>query len=97
MGLLLVLAVGAVVGWLASVLTGTRRETGPLADVVIGVLGSLLGFMSAHAVGLEPRGPASMYVAALAGAVLMVLLLRAFGAFRRTSRHAGHESLSKRS
>ena len=37
---------GAIVGWLASLVLGRNREMGCLANIVVGVLGSLLaGFL----------------------------------------------------
>lgn len=35
---------GALVGWLASVITGRSERMGCLANVFVGVIGSLLGF-----------------------------------------------------
>ncbi len=35
--------VGAVIGWLASIMMGTNARQGFLLDVIVGILGALLG------------------------------------------------------
>jgi uncharacterized membrane protein YeaQ/YmgE (transglycosylase-associated protein family) len=82
MGLLVALVVGGVFGWLASLLAGTNQRTGPLGDIAVGVLGALLGSVLANAVGVELRAPATAYLAALTGSVVLVALLRGLGVFR---------------
>ena len=43
MNLLIWLAVGGVVGWLASILMRTDAQQGIILNVVVGVIGALLG------------------------------------------------------
>lgn len=43
MGLIITLVVGGIVGWLASLLLRTHAQQGILLNVIIGILGSLLG------------------------------------------------------
>ncbi len=86
MGLLIVLVVGGVIGWLASLLTGTEDQMGAVADVVVGCLGALLGDLAVEPLGLRPHGPLAAYLVSVAGAVVLIRLLRAVGALRRTTR-----------
>ncbi len=85
MVLLLVLAIGGVIGWLAASVAG-EGHLGIGADVAVGVLGSLLGFAVAGPLGLEPRGVLGAGLVSTAGAVVLVLVLRAVGAFRASAR-----------
>lgn len=34
---------GAIVGWIASILTGRRSQMGCLTNIVVGIIGSMLG------------------------------------------------------
>jgi uncharacterized membrane protein YeaQ/YmgE (transglycosylase-associated protein family) len=43
MSYIIVVLVGALIGWLASIVMRTDRSQGALANIVIGIVGSLLG------------------------------------------------------
>jgi uncharacterized membrane protein YeaQ/YmgE (transglycosylase-associated protein family) len=43
LGFFLALIVGAIIGWLASIVTRSDSQQGPLGSIVIGMVGSLLG------------------------------------------------------
>ena len=43
MGLILALIIGGVIGWLASIVMRTDAQQGILLNVVVGIVGSLLG------------------------------------------------------
>ena len=43
MGLISWLIFGALVGWIASILMGRNRRMGLIANVIVGILGSLIG------------------------------------------------------
>ena len=43
MGLIISLVVGGIVGWLASLIMRTDAQQGILLNVIIGIIGSLLG------------------------------------------------------
>lgn len=42
-GLIVWLLVGAILGWLASMVMGTGPEQGAILNIVVGVIGALLG------------------------------------------------------
>ena len=86
MGLLVVLVIGGVIGWLASLLTDTDEQMGIAANVVVGCVGAVLGQLGAAPLGLKPEGPVTAYLASIAGAVVFIVLLRAIGAFRDKTR-----------
>jgi len=70
-------------GWLASIVMKTDAQMGLIANVVVGIVGSFLGFWAAGALGLAPTGGIVRFVVAVAGAVLLIFILRALGLFKK--------------
>ena len=85
MSLLMTLIVGGIVGWLASILMRTNAQMGILANVVIGIIGSFLGGALATTLNLHVHGTAGHLIVAIAGAALLIALLRGLGVFSRRS------------
>jgi len=77
------LIIGGVVGWLASIFMKTNAQMGWIANVLVGVVGSLLGFWIAGLLGVEPAGGILRFVVAVAGAVLLIFILGKPGVFRK--------------
>src|SRR5262245_9585155 len=75
------LIVGAVVGWLASMLMKTNAQMGAIANIVVGIVGSALGFWLAGLLGLSASGPIVGWVIAVLGAALLIFILKAVGIF----------------
>lgn len=82
MDLILTLVVGAVVGWVASLLMRTNRQTGLLANILVGIVGSALGFWVAGALGLAAYGAAARWIVSVGGAMLLIAILKAVGIMR---------------
>jgi uncharacterized membrane protein YeaQ/YmgE (transglycosylase-associated protein family) len=78
------LIIGGVVGWLASIVMKTNAQMGLIANVLVGVVGSALGFWIAGLLGIAPAGGILGFVVALAGAALLIFILGKFGFFRKT-------------
>ena len=76
------LIVGAAVGWLASILMKTNAQMGAIANIVVGIVGSSLGFWLAGMLGLTASGPIVGWVVAVLGAALLIFLLKAVGIFK---------------
>jgi len=76
------LIVGGLVGWLASLVMKTNDQMGCIANVVVGVVGSGLGYWIAGQLGLAPTGVVRFAVA-VGGAALLIFLLRALGLFKK--------------
>ena len=78
--ILLWLVFGALVGWIASILTGSNRRMGLLANIVVGLLGSFIGGWIASLVGLGSFTTFSFGGAliAIGGAVILILVLNSF-------------------
>ena len=77
------LIIGGIVGWLASIIMKTNAQMGLIANVLIGIAGSLLGNWIAGLLGMAPTGNIMRFVVALAGAVLLIFILQQIGLFRR--------------
>jgi uncharacterized membrane protein YeaQ/YmgE (transglycosylase-associated protein family) len=75
---LLWIVLGAVAGWIASLLMKTNRSQGTLLDIVVGIVGAFLGgylFESFGRAGVTGFNFYSLMVA-IVGAVVLLFLLR---------------------
>ena len=80
MGWLAWLIVGAIAGWLASMVMGTNRQQGLLMDIVVGIVGAVIGgllFSAIGAAGVTGFSIWSIFVA-FTGAVILLALVRLF-------------------
>jgi uncharacterized membrane protein YeaQ/YmgE (transglycosylase-associated protein family) len=82
MDLLVTLVIGGIVGWLASILMKTNGQMGILANVIVGIVGAFLGGVVARALGIHLSGAAGSWIIAIAGASLLIAILKALGVFR---------------
>jgi uncharacterized membrane protein YeaQ/YmgE (transglycosylase-associated protein family) len=78
------IVLGAVAGWLASILTGRNERMGCLANIVVGILGALIGgaiigFLAGGGVDPISGFNISSLIVAVIGAVILLLV---FGLFR---------------
>jgi len=83
MNILTFLIVGLVAGWLAGVIV-KGHGFGVLVDIVIGIIGALVGGFIFPALGLRATGLLEAIVMSMAGAVLFLVVLNLF------SRKRGH-------
>jgi uncharacterized membrane protein YeaQ/YmgE (transglycosylase-associated protein family) len=72
-----------VVGWLASLVMKSDAQMGLVANVLVGIAGSLLGFWAAGLLGIAATGGILRFVVAVLGAVLLIFILRALGIFKK--------------
>ena len=82
MNWIVTIVVGAIVGWLASIVMKTNAQMGAIANILVGIVGSSLGFWLAGQLGLIAAGPIMGWVVAVAGAALLIFLLKAIGVFK---------------
>ena len=78
------LAIGAFVGWLASLVMKTDDQMGCIANLLVGICGSLLGYFVAGLLGIAPRGGLLRFAVAVGGAVLLIAILRMLGIFKKS-------------
>jgi uncharacterized membrane protein YeaQ/YmgE (transglycosylase-associated protein family) len=81
--LIISLVIGGIVGWLASIVMKTNAQMGWIANVLVGIVGSALGFWLAGMVGIAASGGILRFVIAIAGAALLIFVLGLLGVFRR--------------
>ena len=77
------LIIGGIVGWLASILMKADMQMGLIANVLVGIVGSALGFWLAGKLGLAGGGLVVRLIVGVAGAALLIFLLRAVGLFKK--------------
>jgi len=82
MNLLMTIVIGGIIGWLASILMKSNAQMGMIANILVGIVGSMLGFWIAGKLGLTTSGPIAGFAIAVVGAVLLIALLRMIGVFR---------------
>jgi uncharacterized membrane protein YeaQ/YmgE (transglycosylase-associated protein family) len=82
MDLIITIVAGGIIGWLASLIMKTSAQMGILANVIVGIIGSSLGFWLAGLLGLAAYGTIARWVVAVAGAVVLIYLLKLIGIFK---------------
>jgi uncharacterized membrane protein YeaQ/YmgE (transglycosylase-associated protein family) len=76
------LVIGGIIGWVASLIMKTDAQMGLIANVLVGIVGSALGYWLAGQLGIAAGGIGAWLVA-LAGAVILIAILRALGIFKK--------------
>ena len=82
MNWLVTILIGGVIGWLASMLMKTDAQMGLLANVIVGIIGSSLGFWLAGVLGIGAGSAIGAYLIAILGAAVLIGILKAAGVFR---------------
>jgi uncharacterized membrane protein YeaQ/YmgE (transglycosylase-associated protein family) len=78
-GLIFWIVAGGIAGWLASLVAGTGKQMGCLLNILVGIIGAVIGgwiFRSLHIV--PPSGELfGTIIVAFVGATVFLLILRA--------------------
>jgi uncharacterized membrane protein YeaQ/YmgE (transglycosylase-associated protein family) len=80
MHILLWIILGALAGWIASLVMGTRDQQSTLIDIVVGIIGAFLGgfiFQAIGGVGVTGFNIWSLFVAII-GAIVLLAIVKAF-------------------
>jgi uncharacterized membrane protein YeaQ/YmgE (transglycosylase-associated protein family) len=87
MNIILILIVGGIIGWLASLVMGTNAQQGILLNIVVGVVGAILaGFLVTPLLGGSPITSGSFDIRSLVASFIgAVILLGIVSLFRRGS------------
>jgi uncharacterized membrane protein YeaQ/YmgE (transglycosylase-associated protein family) len=79
MELLLWIALGALAGWLASLIMKTNAQQGALMNIIVGVIGAVVGGLLMNLIGFEGVTGFNIWsiVVATLGAVVLIWAVRA--------------------
>jgi len=80
---LFTLIIGGIVGWLASIVMKTNAQMGLIANILVGVVGSLIGYWIFGLLGIAAGGRIAGFAIALAGAALLIFILQKLGIFKK--------------
>jgi len=82
MNWIVTIVIGGIIGWLASLVMKTNAQMGLLANIIVGIVGSALGFWLAGVLGIGGTSPVVGYLVAIAGAAVLIGILKALGVFK---------------
>ena len=77
--------IGGIIGWLASIVMKTDAQMGLIANILIGIVGSALGYWLAGMLGIAPAGGVLGFLVGVAGAVLLIFILGKLGIFKKAA------------
>ncbi len=80
MSLIILLIVGGIIGWLASLVAATDKQQSVILNVVVGIIGSLLAaFLLAPMLGIRPITGGAItalhLIVALIGAIILLVIV----------------------
>jgi uncharacterized membrane protein YeaQ/YmgE (transglycosylase-associated protein family) len=80
MGIILWIIFGAVAGWLASVFMHTNSNQGMVSDIIMGIIGSIVGGFLMGLVGKPGVTGFNLYsmLVAVIGAIVVIYIARRF-------------------
>jgi uncharacterized membrane protein YeaQ/YmgE (transglycosylase-associated protein family) len=78
------LVIGGIVGWLASIVMKTNAQMGLIANILVGIAGSMIGYWIAGQLGMTVSGGFVGFLVAIGGAVLLIFILQKLGLFKKT-------------
>ncbi|MGI6374848.1 MAG: GlsB/YeaQ/YmgE family stress response membrane protein [Anaerolineae bacterium] len=75
-GILTWIILGALAGWVASIIVGTNRQQGLLRDIIVGVGGAVVGGLVMNLIGGHGITGLNLpsFLVALGGAILLLIL-----------------------
>ncbi len=80
MGILAWIIIGALAGWIGSIVTGTNEQMGAVANIVVGIIGALIGGFLFNLLGGEGFTGFNFWslFVAIIGAIILLALVKAF-------------------
>lgn len=83
MGWIITIIVGAIIGWLASLIMGTDQQQGLIWNIIVGIIGSILGkWIFFDLLGIGGAAAAGAFtimglIWGVIGAVVLIAILKA--------------------
>ncbi|MBP1762558.1 MAG: GlsB/YeaQ/YmgE family stress response rane protein [Firmicutes bacterium] len=80
MGIISWIIVGALAGWIASIITGKNAAMGAIANIVVGIVGAILGGFVLNFFGIGGVTGFNLHsiLVAIAGACLLLFIIDRF-------------------
>ena len=80
MSIIAFIILGALAGWVASMIAGTNAQMGLLANIIVGVIGAFIGGMLFNMFGGSGVSGFNFwsFLVALVGSVILLMILKAF-------------------
>lgn len=80
MGILAWIVIGALAGWIASMITGTNAQMGAFANIIVGIVGALIGGLLFNLLGGEGVTGFNFWslFVSIVGAIILLALIKAF-------------------
>ncbi|CAN5879567.1 GlsB/YeaQ/YmgE family stress response membrane protein [soil metagenome] len=79
MGIISWIIVGALAGWIASLIMGTNNQQGCLLDIVVGIVGAFIGGFVMSLLGFGTFNGFNLWsiIVAIIGAVILLAIIKA--------------------
>ncbi len=79
MSFLIWIVLGALAGWIASMIAGTNAQQGAIANIIVGIIGAFIGGMVMRLLGFDGVNGFNLYsiLVAVLGAVILLFGYRA--------------------
>ena len=78
MEFIIMLIVGGIAGWLASMVMRTNAQQGIILNVIVGIIGGFLGGILLPMFGVRMEGWVGYLVTALIGAIVLLAIINLF-------------------
>lgn len=87
LNILLWILFGALAGWIASIIMKTDAQMGPVANIIVGIVGAIIGGLVVRLLTGSFVGGFSLLglIVAVLGAVILLAIVKAFN--RRSARN----------
>jgi uncharacterized membrane protein YeaQ/YmgE (transglycosylase-associated protein family) len=82
MDLIITLIIGGIIGWLGSIVMKTNAQMGWIANIIVGIVGSFLGFWIAGQLNIAAGNSIVRWAIAVGGAMVLIFILKILKVFK---------------